>query len=709
MKKSTLFLAALLLASAARAAVRENDPHRLFLRGLLLERSGKPQDALKDYDRAASLDPKSTFIHETLASLAIRLGDMGRALTEAETVERLEPNESGSYVLLGRVRLARAEPEEALAAFNKALELNPANDEALLYAAHLHTARHPREAIALYRRFLENNPSSLEAQTRVAELQQRLGEWASAEATWRELLAKEPENLPARLALAQMYEVRKDTAAAIKELEAAREIDPQDLSILSRLGEMYFRYTEAEKAEALFTQAHTLAPDDPTTRFWLALLAEERKDWTEAAKHMEAVRRASKEPGVMIRLAFYEGQLGRPEKAVEVLKDLQKSDPANPDFMLYLATGYEDLARPRDAVLWLEKILKGHPNRADVHFRLAVNYDALKNFSKTEAHLRRAVEIDANNAVALNYLGYSWADRNKNLPEALKLIQRAVFLDPENSAYQDSLGWVYFRLGQFEDAAAALGPAAEGARDAVVWEHYAQALERVGKKQEALWAWRAAYRLDPKNKKLARRLDGNDAGALKWLEANARQTRTLAGFLGVKGRGFAKGFEGRGLFYFTQPGSLRFELLGPLFIPQAVVVRNAKGIHWMPAELAAGPSTDWMNVLGDFLSGELVKKFQSSDARRTAGRGAVRYAGPAGEIRVDGRLFITDFKGADGTRLRFSAYQELEGLWVPGRVDVNAGRVSLTLLLDVSTLKLNGAMDPDLFQAAGDVSHTAAQ
>jgi Flp pilus assembly protein TadD len=88
----------------------------------------------------------------------------------------------------------------------------------------------------------------------------------------------------------------------------------------------------------------------------------------------------------------------------------------------------------------------------DLLFIRAAALERLAQFDAAAELFQRLVESEPDDANAANYLGYMWADRNVNLDEALQLIAHAVALDPENSAYLDSLGWVHYRLGDYGEA-----------------------------------------------------------------------------------------------------------------------------------------------------------------------------------------------------------------------------------------------------------------
>jgi len=123
---------------------------------------------------------------------------------------------------------------------------------------------------------------------------------------------------------------------------------------------------------------------------------------------------------------------------------------------------------------------------------------------------RKSIVLDpGNSARAYNYIGYMWVEKNQNLDEAARLIGKAVELDPGNGAYIDSLGWLYFKQGKYEDALRELLRASEALPepDAVVFEHIGDTYDKLGKEAEAVLYWQKAAQLDPDNTELTGKLD----------------------------------------------------------------------------------------------------------------------------------------------------------------------------------------------------------
>lgn len=123
---------------------------------------------------------------------------------------------------------------------------------------------------------------------------------------------------------------------------------------------------------------------------------------------------------------------------------------------------------------------------------------AVDNWPDAEADLKRAVEIAPKEAVALNYLGYSWAERGENLDEAFDLIEQAVAIEPNSGAYIDSLGWAHYQLGDYEEAVGHLEHAASlEPGDPTITDHLGDVYWRLDRKIEAGYQWRRVLELEP--------------------------------------------------------------------------------------------------------------------------------------------------------------------------------------------------------------------
>lgn len=546
-------------------------------------------------------------------------------------------------------------------------------------------------------------------------LDERAGRTAQAMAAYQEALRRDPNAEFLKHSLAGLYDVRSDTAAAINGYELYLEDHPDNLEALTHLGQLYYLSNQFQDAREVLDQGLLQAPGNATLHFWRALVAQEEGKWEDAVLHMKQAAKNNPDPSLLLRLATYYSRLGQTKEAIRVLCRLQKLQPENPDFMYYLALAYEDTGKPRSAIRWLTRALAIRPDQPELHFHLALNWDKRKRFDRAEAHLIKSIEQDPENALAMNYLGYSWADKNIHTVEALVLIERAVALDPKNLAYRDSLGWAYFRLGRSTEAATVLASTVYPANDPVVWSHYGDVLMVLGRGSEAVRAWQEGILLSPNDNDLLRRLgeEGRPAHVdpvsaprtlLKRVEGNYRQLTTLSGLASVHVRADGRALSGQGLFYYTRPALFRLEVLGPFLAPQAVLIYDGKP-HWTPAVSTSGEEGPWMALWAEVLSGDFFKRFDDPSVQVRQEGTRLVYLSAGGELRLNAReksLEEAKILSADGSSvsLRFRSPHEEAGILLPRVIEGESPRDGFRFSLQFSRFSVNPFLKPSLFVPA---------
>jgi Flp pilus assembly protein TadD len=165
-----------------------------------------------------------------------------------------------------------------------------------------------------------------------------------------------------------------------------------------------------------------------------------------------------------------------------------------------------DASRHDDAFKLLSEALGKQPEQPDLLYDLALTAEKLERFDLLEANLRKLIEVKPDHAHAYNALGYSFAERNLRLPEARKLIEKALTLAPEDYFIIDSLGWVLYREGDLKGAARELRRAYGGRPDAEIGAHLGEVLWVLGERDEARRIWDEALKAGPENETLQKTL-----------------------------------------------------------------------------------------------------------------------------------------------------------------------------------------------------------
>ena len=128
--------------------------------------------------------------------------------------------------------------------------------------------------------------------------------------------------------------------------------------------------------------------------------------------------------------------------------------------------------------------------------------ERLDRFAEAEKDLRHVIKLRPESAAAYNALGYGLADRNQRLPEARELVLKALELNPNSSAIQDSMAWVEYRLGNLSKARAILAQVFEADPEAEIAAHYGEVLWKSGERESARKVWQQGLEIDPQDKVL---------------------------------------------------------------------------------------------------------------------------------------------------------------------------------------------------------------
>ncbi len=158
--------------------------------------------------------------------------------------------------------------------------------------------------------------------------------------------------------------------------------------------------------------------------------------------------------------------------------------------------------RHQDAFLLLQKAVKEKPQSVSLQYDYALSAERVKKFDVMETQLEAVIKARPNFAPAYNALGYSYADRNVKLEEALSLIQKALIIAPNDHYMLDSLGWVYYRLGKLDKAVEILQKAFDIQADPEIAAHLGEVLWQLGKHDEANKIWQQSLDKYPENQTL---------------------------------------------------------------------------------------------------------------------------------------------------------------------------------------------------------------
>ena len=517
-----------LSARIGPAGERRADAIASYARGIFEEETLGPDSALESFKKTLELDPGFVDLAIRLSQDYLRKGDPASAiavlkdsrkalpqnpeialalsviylrhlektdlaLQYAQAARKAAPDAVGPLEVLAEIHAARGENRKTAALLARAAGSQSKDPQYWLGLADL-TARRgatdPGEREGVRARVLElldrgvrHSGDDPELLSRAGDLFALSREVAKAVEAYERAYEKKASLPKLREKLAAGYIELGRQADAVRILDEIINLDPLDLAAYDQLAQLHMRAGDFSKAAASACQALLIEPQSVERHLLVIDLLFRDNDFEGAAG---ALAEARKIFPAAPRLAYFHGlalsQSGKHDEALAAFatarEDGLKYDPGLLDAKFYF--DYGAAAEQADDL-----------ELAAAQFRISIDKDP------------------ANPAQACNYLGYMWVEAGIHLDEAEQLIRRALAREPENGAYIDSLGWLYFKQGKYEDALATLLRAAGHLPepDPVVYEHIGDACSKLGRTAEAILYWRKARELDPENAGLAAKIE----------------------------------------------------------------------------------------------------------------------------------------------------------------------------------------------------------
>jgi len=227
------------------------------------------------------------------------------------------------------------------------------------------------------------------------------------------------------------------------------------------------------------------------------MIVDTYRDARDISKAMDAARKAvdayPKDRSILTEQALLFGENAQADQAVSKLRALLDGSPADFEIQLDIAQVYEESKRwpeAEQAIHAAEKIQQDPSGKEMTGFLLGAIFERQKKFDQAESEFRKVLDANPRNASTLNYYGYMLADRGIRLDEATALIKRALADDPNNAAFQDSLGWAYFKQNKLDDAEGLLRQAAtRESHDPTILSHLGDVYAKMGKDNLAEAQW----------------------------------------------------------------------------------------------------------------------------------------------------------------------------------------------------------------------------
>jgi len=528
-------------------------PHRyssravnFYLAGALYDFQYLYKEALVEYYKALGHDSTSAQILKAIGRTLMRLEQYEKAVQYLERSLQANPRDRETLYYLAEVHYKLKNNEKSLLYYERLLELDPYNVTAQANLIYIYTrSGQTDKLISLREKLIDLYGYEEDSVYQLLSLYMQTRQLERAGKLIRSLLNEYPRQPAHWMIYGNLLEMQNDTSAAINAYKTALELDPQNSQALTQIYQLYFYQRDWAGMVSTFGNIVSKNPSGERARLFLAegyfYLEDLQKARETLAPLLDKGDLRPQALLLMSRIAVSENLL---DEARRHLRDLLAVDPRNSRAWEYLAVLHYQDRQYRECVEVLTEALSRFPDEAgllslygnalqqmgktpealvplqrayaldsgDINtiVTLAVVYDELQMYSALDSLYQAALARYPENALLLNNYAYSLAERGIQLARALAMARAALGQDPGNAAYLDTMGWIYYQMGDYRKALEFIRKAVAGdEQSAEVLEHLGDVYFKLGQLEEARLYWQKALEKDPGNDALQNKLRQN--------------------------------------------------------------------------------------------------------------------------------------------------------------------------------------------------------
>ena len=475
----------------------------LFIKGNDASIRGDYQTATQIFRYVVELQPQDNYLKRKLSIELIRIGELKEAQSILEGVfaESHYKDDSIGLILAG-VYAALEKPTLARETYQKIINTSAEVEEACLFLAKSYAGEkkykeahtllskcekkskddpvysfyrgkiefdrgHKPEAKKFYEKALKMDHSYAQAALALGAYYEEKEDMKSAVKTYKNFLAADGNStsIPVLSRLVTVLFSMEENADVIPYAETLSSIDNSDLNLKVRLGLLYSDSGRYEEATNLFKEVLVVVPESDKVIYYLGALYQQTNHYQEAIEYFKRIPTTSalygdaglqigQMMGAAAREEFVQGQNTDVFKKFmafteERIKDHEESAV---EFKMLQASFYEDTLQYKKAISAMMEV-KGHKAFTESHsYYMASVMEKDGQYLEARQLVQAIIDKDPNNAHALNFLGYSYLEKNERLDVAYDYISKAVKLRPDDGYIRDSLAWYYFTTGKYQEA-----------------------------------------------------------------------------------------------------------------------------------------------------------------------------------------------------------------------------------------------------------------
>jgi len=504
----------------------------LLLSGEIAAQRGRFDVTLVNYMKAAQQSRDLGVIERTMR-IAQSLNADNAQQKLADLWLDVDPDNIQAHRISAIQAVKKNELETALSHMEQIMDLGgDADFDSLAAMAGNLPLEQQQELLDLYQQLEQRHPQNPELQYSIALLMKVTGTPLQALAELEPLLDSKPDFQPALILKGDLLYQTDQKQQALDHLRANTRQFPGNRQMGTLYGRMLIGEGELQAAQNEFRRLVKRFPDVPGLRlshalvalendqialaeeeltrlieqghhsdeahYYLGRIADEEDENEQAIGYYRNVEKGNYYFPALARASELMAEQGELDEALADIREIRNNNPEQEEnFRLLEINLLLDRDHDERALQAANEALESFPGNVRIRYARAMLLDSMDKPEQAEADLRKIIEEQPDNAVALNALGYILTTRTDRLDEARDYIERALAIDPENPAILDSMGWVLYLQGNTNEALDYLSQAWEAYADPEVAAHYGEALWQTGKREQARTIWKEGLEQDP--------------------------------------------------------------------------------------------------------------------------------------------------------------------------------------------------------------------
>jgi tetratricopeptide (TPR) repeat protein len=425
-------------------------------------KAGMVSEAIEQAQEVTKREPKNIEARLLLGGLYSTMKLYDKAVTEYDQVLKLDPKNAEAPLYLGAVFSEQKQPEKAIRYFESLAKLP---DYATPHLVHYYIGRvrldqkglkYEREAEKSFKKCMDLKPSYADCVISLSSLYSRQKKEKESVNILVEFQKNQGPNARVAEILAQYYLESSEYDLAYEQLEYLEGSDDA-LSVKLKMALILIEKKIYDKATAKLEEILAEASESDKIRFYLGAVYEETKQDQKAIAQYNKIPDESRfYPDALVHSAYLMKNSGKMEEALSMLEKAIKNKKTQPQIFSMYASLLEENGNAPKALTVMTSAVKQHPDEAQVQFYYGTLLDKAGDKKLVVPTMREVLRLNPNHVQGMNYLAYTWADQGENLEEAESMARKALKLEPKDGYIMDTLGWVLFKRGRFDEAAKVL-------------------------------------------------------------------------------------------------------------------------------------------------------------------------------------------------------------------------------------------------------------